>query len=35
MAVRHAGAVVPEWREVREGFLQQVWEACFQALLNR
>lgn len=35
MAVRHAGAVVREWREVREGFLQQVWEAWLQALLNR
>ena len=35
MAVRHAGAVVREWREVREGFPELVREACLQALLNR
>lgn len=37
MAVRHAWgcSLRQEWRELREDFLEQVWEACFQALLNR
>ena len=34
--VRHAWgcSLRQEWRELREDFLEQVWEACFQALLK-